>query len=64
MAGSSSNPSPCLKSPRMKLSPLARFARILRRRAYSNVTRNSERPVLLAVVDAAKKAARPVRKRK
>ena len=38
------------------LTPLARFARSLRRIAMSTVTRNAERPVLMAVAKAAAEA--------
>jgi len=41
-----------------RLAPLERFERNLRRIAFSKVTRNAERPILLTVADAAKKATR------
>ena len=37
-------------------TPLQRFARALRRIAMSTVTRNAERPVLMAVAEAAAEA--------
>ena len=39
-------------------TPLQRFARALRRIAMSTVTRNAERPVLMAVARAAETTAR------
>ena len=44
--------------PMTRRTPLQRFARALRRIAMSTVTRNAERPVLMAVAKAAERAAR------